>query len=62
MSFLQLADEKKTPETVQLEFFFGPSYFEAALGIHSFLRLTFCWIEFMSTRCTGLGHTNGAYG
>ena len=29
--FLQLAAEKKTPKTVHLENFFGPSYFEAAL-------------------------------
>ena len=27
--FLQLAAEKKTPKTVHLEIFFGPSYFEA---------------------------------
>ena len=30
--FLQLAAEKKTPKTVHLENFFGPSYFETALG------------------------------
>ena len=28
---LQLAAEKKTPKTVHLEVFFGPSYFETAL-------------------------------
>jgi hypothetical protein len=25
--------EKKTPKTVHLEFFFGPSYFKTALGV-----------------------------
>ena len=30
---MQLAAEKKTPKTVHLEIFFGPSYFEAALGL-----------------------------
>ena len=29
--FLQLAAEKKTPKTVHLEIFFGPSYFETTL-------------------------------
>ena len=30
--FLQLAAEKITPETLHLEIFFGPSFFETALG------------------------------
>ena len=31
VSFLQMAAEKKTPFLVQLEIFFGPSYFVNAL-------------------------------
>ena len=31
-----MAAEKKTPKTVHLEIFVGPSYFEAALARHTF--------------------------
>ena len=42
--FLQLAAEKKTPKTVHLEFFFGPSYLEAALSIFFFTNWYPCQI------------------
>ena len=45
--------EKKTPKTVHLEFFFGPSYFEVALAIYVsiFIRyLTYCHIYFKGSR------------